>query len=77
MNGCGSSVAVFYFNSRVVFDFASDRDCAYGEGLTFLIFFHPQIDNLVKGASGQALQNMNIMMGAPETCGLLQQPMFP
>eukprot|EP00897_Mesotaenium_endlicherianum_P008079 jgi/Mesen1/729/ME000011S00069 len=35
------------------------------------------IDNLVKGASGQALQNLNIMMGAPEDCGLLQQPMFP
>eukprot|EP00850_Spirogloea_muscicola_P006460 SM000030S11469 [mRNA] locus=s30:870940:874420:+ [translate_table: standard] len=35
------------------------------------------IDNLVKGASGQALQNLNLMMGAPEDCGLLQQPMFP
>jgi len=29
------------------------------------------IDNLVKGASGQAVQNMNIMIGAPETAGLL------
>ena len=28
------------------------------------------IDNLVKGASGQAIQNMNIMMGLPETMGL-------
>jgi N-acetyl-gamma-glutamyl-phosphate reductase len=35
------------------------------------------IDNLVKGASGQALQNLNLMMGLPEDCGLLQQPMFP
>eukprot|EP00898_Chlorokybus_atmophyticus_P004310 jgi/Chlat1/4880/Chrsp31S04894 len=35
------------------------------------------IDNLVKGASGQAMQNMNIMMGLPETTGLLQAPMFP
>uniref|UniRef100_A0A7I4FUW3 Probable N-acetyl-gamma-glutamyl-phosphate reductase, chloroplastic n=1 Tax=Physcomitrium patens TaxID=3218 RepID=A0A7I4FUW3_PHYPA len=35
------------------------------------------IDNLVKGASGQALQNLNLMMGCPENCGLLQQPMFP
>eukprot|EP00270_Netrium_digitus_P008095 TRINITY_DN2398_c0_g1_i1.p1 TRINITY_DN2398_c0_g1~~TRINITY_DN2398_c0_g1_i1.p1 ORF type:complete len:441 (+),score=110.23 TRINITY_DN2398_c0_g1_i1:67-1323(+) len=35
------------------------------------------IDNLVKGASGQALQNLNLMMGLPETTGLLQQPMFP
>ena len=28
------------------------------------------IDNLVKGASGQAVQNMNIMLGLPETMGL-------
>lgn len=35
------------------------------------------IDNLVKGASGQAIQNMNLMMGLPETTSLLQQPMFP
>ena len=31
------------------------------------------IDNLVKGASGQALQNMNLIMGLPEETGLLQQ----
>ncbi len=29
------------------------------------------IDNLVKGAGGQAIQNMNIMLGFPETTGLL------
>ncbi len=29
------------------------------------------IDNLLKGAAGQAVQNMNIMFGFPETCGLL------
>jgi N-acetyl-gamma-glutamyl-phosphate reductase len=29
------------------------------------------LDNLVKGASGQAVQNMNIMFGFPETCGLI------
>jgi N-acetyl-gamma-glutamyl-phosphate reductase len=28
------------------------------------------IDNLVKGASGQAVQNMNIMFSLPETLGL-------
>jgi len=32
------------------------------------------IDNLVKGASGQAVQNMNIMMGFDETAGLMQVP---
>jgi N-acetyl-gamma-glutamyl-phosphate reductase len=28
------------------------------------------IDNLVKGASGQAIQNMNIALGLPESMGL-------
>jgi N-acetyl-gamma-glutamyl-phosphate reductase len=28
------------------------------------------IDNLVKGAAGQAVQNMNLMFGFPETLGL-------
>lgn len=35
------------------------------------------IDNLVKGASGQAIQNMNIMLGLPETTGLPKLAMFP
>lgn len=35
------------------------------------------IDNLVKGASGQAIQNMNIMMDFPETTALMMSPMFP
>ena len=35
------------------------------------------IDNLVKGASGQAVQNMNLVYGLPETTGLEQQPLFP
>ncbi len=35
------------------------------------------LDNLVKGASGQAIQNMNVMLGLPETLGLDQQPLFP
>jgi N-acetyl-gamma-glutamyl-phosphate reductase len=34
------------------------------------------IDNLVKGAAGQAVQNMNIMLGLNETSGLMQIP-FP
>jgi len=34
------------------------------------------IDNLVKGAAGQAVQNMNLMLGFPETTGLMQVP-FP
>ncbi|MDI7258423.1 MAG: N-acetyl-gamma-glutamyl-phosphate reductase [Thermodesulfobacteriota bacterium] len=35
------------------------------------------IDNLVKGASGQAIQNMNIMLGFPEKIGLDVVPLFP
>jgi N-acetyl-gamma-glutamyl-phosphate reductase len=35
------------------------------------------IDNLVKGASGQAVQNMNLMTGWPETTALEQEPLFP
>lgn len=35
------------------------------------------IDNLVKGAAGQAVQNMNIMYGFPETMGLELLPVFP
>lgn len=35
------------------------------------------IDNLVKGAAGQAVQNMNVMLGLDETTGLLAVPVFP
>ncbi|MFT4792531.1 MAG: N-acetyl-gamma-glutamyl-phosphate reductase [Paracoccaceae bacterium] len=35
------------------------------------------IDNLVKGASGQAVQVANIMLGLPETDGLTAAPIFP
>ena len=34
-------------------------------------------DNLIKGASGQALQNLNIMFGLPETMGLKGAAVFP
>ncbi len=35
------------------------------------------MDNLVKGAAGQAVQNMNLLFGFPDNEGLLQVPMFP
>ena len=35
------------------------------------------IDNLVKGASGQAIQNMNIMLDLPETTGINGLPLYP
>lgn len=35
------------------------------------------MDNVVKGAAGQAIQNMNLMFGLPENTGLKQIPLFP
>ncbi len=35
------------------------------------------LDNLVKGSAGQAIQNMNLMFGLPETAGLEQIALFP
>ncbi|RYG83090.1 hypothetical protein EON77_07035 [bacterium] len=35
------------------------------------------LDNLVKGASGQAIQNMNLMLGLPEDMGLPKHGVWP
>jgi N-acetyl-gamma-glutamyl-phosphate reductase len=35
------------------------------------------LDNLTKGASGQAVQNMNLMLGYPEALGIDQVALFP
>jgi N-acetyl-gamma-glutamyl-phosphate reductase len=35
------------------------------------------VDNLVKGAAGQAIQNMNLILGLDEQLGLKQMPIFP
>ncbi len=35
------------------------------------------LDNLTKGSSGQAIQNANLMLGLPETTGLMLAPIFP
>ena len=35
------------------------------------------LDNLAKGASGQAVQAMNLMLGFPETLGLGHLALFP
>lgn len=45
------------------------------EGDRFVII--SAIDNLVKGASGQAVQNMNIVLGLDETTGLSTLPQYP
>lgn len=49
----------------------------YIEKVDDKIIVHSAIDNLSKGASGQAVQNMNIMFGLPEDTGLkLKAPLF-
>jgi N-acetyl-gamma-glutamyl-phosphate reductase len=60
---------------------------AYGSNHAFLQFKYDRrtnrvivvsvIDNLVKGASGQAVQNMNILFGLPETMGLETTGLWP
>jgi N-acetyl-gamma-glutamyl-phosphate reductase len=45
--------------------------------VTQRIIIMSAIDNIVKGASGQAVQNMNIMCGFQETAGLGIIPLFP
>ena len=46
-----------------------------GRGDTLVVL--SVIDNLVKGAAGQAVQNMNIMFGLPESAGLQHVPVVP
>ena len=58
-----------------------------GSNLTFIGVAHDRtpgrsiigsaLDNLTKGASGQAVQNMNLMLDFPETLGLEQVALFP
>lgn len=49
----------------------------YADGRTGRGVIVTAIDNLVKGASGQAVQNMNLMMGFEETAGLRFAGLFP
>ena len=48
------------------------EDWIAGRAIVFSV-----IDNLVKGAAGQAVQNLNIRMGWPETLGLGSLPLYP
>ena len=45
--------------------------------IAWLAIIVSTLDNLTKGASGQAVQNMNLVLGFPETAGIDQPPMFP
>lgn len=54
--------------------------CDIGMGYnpaTHMITVVSVLDNLVKGAAGQALQNFNLWADLDETCGLQQLPIFP
>lgn len=53
-----------------------DIGCKYDPRTGRLIVLSA-IDNVVKGASGQAVQNMNIICGFPEQTGLMVVPFFP
>lgn len=44
---------------------------------THRIIVSSVIDNIGKGAAGQAIQNMNLLFGLPETTGILVPPMYP
>lgn len=55
-----------YVDVNVVYDMRTNRVIMMGA-----------MDNLVKGAAGQAVQNMNLMFGLPEDTGLFLVPVFP
>ena len=50
---------------------------AYYDEITNKIIIISVIDNLIKGATGQAIQNLNLMLGFNETDGLINFAMFP
>jgi N-acetyl-gamma-glutamyl-phosphate reductase len=50
---------------------------AFDDRVSGRVILLAAIDNLVKGAAGQAVQNMNVMMGIPETTGLIAAAAYP
>ena len=50
---------------------------AFDDRLPGRVILFCTLDNLVKGSSGQAVQNLNVMFGFEETEGLHQQPLYP
>ena len=51
--------------------------CLKVDERTHRVIMMGALDNLVKGAAGQAVQNMNLLFGLKETEGLELVPMFP
>ncbi|GAB4454217.1 MAG: N-acetyl-gamma-glutamyl-phosphate reductase [Armatimonadaceae bacterium] len=61
-------------------DTAGSNFCHIGAAVdkrTGIVTVVSAIDNLVKGAAGQAVQNMNLMLGLPETAGLEAGGIYP
>lgn len=50
---------------------------AFDDRIDGRVVLFSTLDNLVKGSSGQAIQNLNLMFGFDEMAGLGQQPLFP
>jgi N-acetyl-gamma-glutamyl-phosphate reductase len=50
---------------------------AFDDRIDGRVILFATLDNLVKGSSGQAVQNMNLMFGFDEAEGLAQQPLYP
>ncbi len=50
---------------------------AFDDRIDGRVILFSTLDNLVKGSSGQAVQNMNLMFGLDEAAGLAQQPLYP
>lgn len=68
----GTPPATQYVRGSNYCDLSLQQDARTGR-----LIIMSAIDNIVKGASGQAVQNMNLMNGFPETEGLLGAPFFP
>jgi len=68
-----SKVHVYFLHIPEYFD----RKDFYVDSKTGICLIIGQIDNLVKGQAGSALQNMNLMHGLDETLGLYHPPMVP
>ena len=56
---------------------ARDTSIIYGDGTITRAEWLHDLTVMVKGAAGQAVQNMNLMFGLPESEGLELVPMFP
>ena len=86
VTGESASVAATFTRNQVVADAPATKH-VFGSNLcriwvrvdprTGRILALGVIDNLVKGAAGQAVQALNVLFGLPETTGLEQYPIAP